>query len=735
MMRKITFGLCFSMLLSSFLLQNNVRGQNEDPYLVELYDQIHWSPTQEKFRKIAPLPVGAVYIQRPGEGEQEIREHFRTMKRLGFTALKQFFPIPGWTSEELAMIALDEGIIPWWYGEAGWEAITDELLDKLGIPRNTNMAEIRTHPQMVAYQTALLRDRINRIEERRELKKAIRINSKVPPTGNIGIDLPEETRPAFLAWVRKQYQTIERLNYAYNRHHALMGKPFKSWEDFENKWATISSHEYRHLRDIFRFKADMRLAKIREQMEQYNNFDPHEPLRAGGEMGMFLPFAYRGVDMEGIAEIMKNYGSFYPSIHLSWHFNEVEHEIVRPVYMQAALTHDYFKGGWSATWESTGGPQQFNGGKEGNGFTVDEGIMTQLMLSYLAAGYKGFGLWAWSAVTAGSGAGEFSLLDRHNQVTPRAIRVGQIGQAARKYRDELWKARKEPLVGVYAEWDNEAIWAAMSVTGTGRDRFRQLPIDARVGISRALINGNIPFEYVTASDLRKGLAHRYKIIYLPFVIAINQDVMEILSDYVREGGRLVIDMPSGWYDEYGALMSTDKGTTFEKTFGTIINSYQYAGVNVPYSLDQLKLNGFTVDLTPTSAKILAKYDNGKPAITENNYGRGKAILLGYEASMAAFKPGNEQAEKMLLRYTLGDYEANYKCEEVIVYRIAAPSVDHYFLINDGPKTKAFLDTKSYDYQRLVDAIKGQQLQLNQPIEVDGYSGRWLRFEKRVRDRR
>ncbi|MGK7939485.1 MAG: beta-galactosidase trimerization domain-containing protein [Crocosphaera sp.] len=725
MRQKTTLGFCFSLLLSGFLFENRLSAENKDPYLVERYNQMHWSDTQEKFRKIAPFPVGVVYIQRLGEGEAEIREHFRTMKRLGFTALKQFYPVSGWTREQLAMIALDEGIIPWWYGEGGWEAITDELLDKLAIPRNTDIAAIRTHPKMVEYQTARLRDRVRRLEEHQELKKAFRNNSTVPPLGRIGPNLPKQTQPAFLAWVRKQYQTIDRLNDAYNRHHALTGLPFQSWADFQ--WGKIGFNNYRYVRDIFRFQADMRLTRMRERMEQFSQFDPHEPLRAGGEMGLFLPFSYRGVDMEGIAEIMKNYGSFYPSIHLSWHFDEVEHELVRPVYMQAALTHDYFKGGWSATWESSGGPQQLSGGKGGNGFTVDEGVITQLMLSYLAAGYKGFGMWNWSARTAGYEAGEFSLLDRHNKVTPRAIRAGQIGKTARKYRDELWKAHKEPLVGVYAEWDNEAIWAAMSVFG--RDQFRQLPIDARVGVSRALINGNIPFEYVTASDLRKGLANRYKIIYLPFVIAINQDVMEILSDYVRQGGRLVIDMPSAWYNEYGSLMYTDVGTTFEKTFGTVIDSYQYAGVNVPARLEELQLNGFMVDITPTSAKVLAKYDNGKPAITENKYGKGTAVLLGYEASRTVFKPGNDKEEKMLLDYTLGDYESPYQCEGVICYRIAAPEADHYFLLNDQGKTTAFVDTTSYNYKRVIDAITGEELPLNQPIEVEGYSGRWLRFEK------
>ena len=76
-------------------------------------------------------------------------------------------------------------------------------------------------------------------------------------------------------------------------------------------------------------------------------------------MGLFLPFAARATDMEGIAKAMKEKGSFYPSIHLAWHFEELNYEVTRGIYMQSSLCTDWFKGGWAATWESTGGPQQF----------------------------------------------------------------------------------------------------------------------------------------------------------------------------------------------------------------------------------------------------------------------------------------------------------------------------------------------------------------------------------------
>ena len=95
------------------------------------------------------------------------------------------------------------------------------------------------------------------------------------------------------------------------------------------------------------------------------------------------------------------------------------------------------------------------------------------------------------------------------------------------------------------------------------------------------------------------------------------------------------------------------------------------------------------------------------------------------------KPGNEQAEKALVRYALGSYRPPFACDGAIVYRIAAPEADHYFLINDGPATTVTLDTGAYCYSSVGDAVTQESLVLGAPIALEAYSGRWLRFGKRV----
>jgi beta-galactosidase len=710
-----------------------------DEFLTALCDRLHETPMQRKLRRIAPLPVGVVFIERPGMTDEDIRGHFRRMRELGFTCLKGIHLCPGSDLAKVMHTALDEGIIPWWYGEGGWEPITDELLERLGIPGDTPIDEIRRDDRMRAYQEAVLRARIDSWVHAQQTRRTR------PPDrqGDERFSFDHVLHPTavgdFVEWLHETYGSLEAVYEAWNVHHAMIRGPSEPWVSWRELAAElpelIGGREYRRIRDVLRFKADLYLERVRRRRQAAADADPAEPMRAGGEMGLFLPFAARATDMEGIAEEMAEGGSFYPSIHLAWHFEEVNFEVVRPVYMQASLVQDWFKGGWSAAWESTGGPQQFSGGKapfwppaadKTPGFTVDAGVMTQLMLSYLAAGFRGFGFWCWSPRTAGWEAGEFAIVDRNLQPTDRAVRMGCIGQAAQRCRDELWQAHKEPVVGIFTDFDSEAIWAAMAVHG--RDHFRSYPVRARIGASRALINHNVPWEYVTGSDLRNGLAGRYKVIYLPAVIAIAHDLLEILADYVAAGGRLVVDAPSCWYDDFGRLLPTGPGTAFERVFGCTIRDFQYSS-NVPRALHGRALDGFVLDLGLTTGKALAAYEDGRPAVTENACGSGAGVVIGCEASLTCAQPGDKQAEHRLVTWALGPHQSPYACGEAIVYRLAAPAADHYFLLNDGPATKARLDAKAFRYAAAEDVVSQEKLPLGEPVELPAFSGRWLRLTK------
>ena len=710
-----------------------------DPYLVDRYDSLHDTPAQRRFRALAPMPAGVVYIQQPGEGDREMRAHFRQMRALGFNCLKQIIPLPDATVEDIQLVALEEGIIPWWFGEGGYEPVTPELSVRLQLPAGTSPGDALRHPAMIAHQHAQLRRRIERTAEfvrQSPQRRFLRTGSVAfdPECGGRGRELTEAGEKLFLDWLRDTYGTVERLSEAWNQGHAglSLGDPqaFRTWDDVATHWKRLPAREYRHTRDILRFKADHSLARIRGFARELAAFDPLYPFRGGGETGLFVPVAWLGVDLEGIAGAVAEHGSFYPSMHFSWHYDQVNHELTRPFYMQAALMADLFKGGWTGGWESTGGPQQLDGKADGgtpNSYFVGSGELMQLFLSQMAAGFRGFGIWCWNPRSAGREAGEYALLDRNGAVTDRAVRLGQLAQAMQRHRVELWQARKEPLVGVFCDWENEAVWAAMSAVG--RASFRLQPVEARIGVSRALINGNIPFEYVTPANLRRGLAGRYRVIYLPAALAVQRDVFDLLAEYVADGGRLVMDLPSAWYDESTRLVPTGQGSTFAAVFGATLDDFQYSGVNRQLRLGEHRLAGFVASLTPGPARVVARYDDGRPAITEHRHGRGTAVILGFEASGLCHRPDNAAGEALLREHTLGGLAAPFACADAIVYRLAAPAADHYFLVNDGPARAATLRLDGFRYRRLSDAISGEEFALGAPVPLAAHDARWLRAER------
>ena len=211
-------------------------GQEKDPFLVSTYNQLHQSPKQDIFHALHPMPAGVVYIQHPGEGEKEMREHFRTMKELGFNSLKQIMVAEGWTLEEVQLIALEEGIIPWWYGDGGWEPITPNLLKKLKMDAKLSMAEIRAHPEMQKYQTEVLRQRILRTKayKAKHGQGPKGAHTAFDPTiGGRGLELNQQGEALFKSWVQSYYGTVDQLNHAWRLRHAGLGSSFSSWVDFE----------------------------------------------------------------------------------------------------------------------------------------------------------------------------------------------------------------------------------------------------------------------------------------------------------------------------------------------------------------------------------------------------------------------------------------------------------------------------------------------------------------------
>jgi beta-galactosidase len=143
------------------------------------------------------------------------------------------------------------------------------------------------------------------------------------------------------------------------------------------------------------------------------------------------------------------------------------------------------------------------------------------------------------------------------------------------------------------------------------------------------------------------------------------------------------------------------------------------------------VEGFYGDLVPTTAKVLARFSNGNPAITEALIGRGRALLLGFDAGMRCHRPGNEPIEALLARLAWGEARPDWRSDAPIAFRRSAPAADHYFLINDGPARAATIRAYDHTYTAGHDVIKDEPLDVTGTIAVDlpTNSAVWVRLAR------
>lgn len=740
-------------------LEDGQRSLKDHDYLQDKYWSLNESPMQQRLRKIKPFPVGAVYYQQRGDDLEDIRKMFRLMRKTGLTALKQIQIKQPFSSDEAYQafrqkvynLALDEGISPWYYGKAGWLPITQELVDSLGINKDVDkeMPAIQAHPKMIQYQKDSLRKRIARLPY-----KPARPEGMGEPGRNSPY-MPARLLPYFADWLEKKYGSLDSINKAWHMSWNTRSRTnqIQSWEEaaqlmegrgFDEFGRAEPVHkqswDFRRHRDGMKFQSELIVDNYKKTMQLYTDWDPYEPERTGGHQ-LFENQATNTWDLEGQAKAASVGGSFYASIHLAHHFFLVGGEFLRPVYMQARTVADMFKGGWAATWESTGGPTQWSGY---NGATVDEKTIRQLFTSYLAAGLKGIGLWMWNSRGEGWEAGEYALTDMQEEVGPRAAEAGRIAKILQEQRFELWEAVDEPTIGILYSWENEAMLGRLSlgsyplnteVYKTMRDKkFRQFHSEARIGMMRTCMNHNVPFELVTERDLRNGLAQRYPIIYLPYVLSMKDSDIQTLMDYVKQGGRLVADVPLWELDNFGRLNRFRKNSPLTKLLGLQLSDY-YVTNNRKMSIDGQPVVGQFAWVEPTTAKVQKKFDNGDPAILTNQYSKGSVTLFNFEATRNVFEPGRSTLEKLLIQHTLGAIVPPYLVEgKGMVMRRAAPAADHYFFLNESEQAQTLtVQSTVATYSKVQDVLDSTKTELSGEqsftYTIPGQSAGWVRCEK------
>lgn len=687
--------------------------------------------------------IGAVYFQ-PGDIDPGRLEYeFGRMRSLGFNAVRFYHAHPRETepgvfdfdrSDQWLAAAERAGIRVILHLE--WFFVSEALLERENMER-----EIFEHchgddPRYQRIIDAHYRPVIERYRDHPAMYLWGVLGE--PEVGPALLSLRDH--PRFAAWLREQYGTLEALDQAWNLYPDG-GQPIVP--SFDEAWRALAGlyaeekisgvHRaminYGAARDFIAYATDHSFSRARPLLDLIRQIDPNHPIAIGAHQ-LFVNQPLLRWDIPRWAKLGD---LFTTSIHLSWHFELVDGEVDRPVYLQARLTRDADKQGWTSCYETTGGPVQYSGGF---GNAMNRGLMRRLTLLYLAAGNPNIAYWTWNPRPGGWEGGEYGMIDLAGDLTPWAEEAGVIARAIGRWHEELWESDDQARIAVLTSWDTDAILCLEpdrhDLTGH-RAHSGGTPLQAvrsRLGAGRALINAKLTFHYVDTRELADPSSARYRTIYVPHLRTVDDQTLERLTAFVEAGGRLIADGPFAYNDPWGKLRHAGPDTPAAHLFGAWIAAIHDARTQ-PRQLGRVDVRGFFADLKPSDGRVIARFDDGSPAIVEKTLGAGSAVLVGCDLSMLCLKPGNEPAEQLLSELVQAGTQSDWRCSTPMAWRRRCAKADHFFLINDGPAQTAMLSVFDAQYTSAMDAMTDQPLPSGPTIAVElpERSARWIRFQR------
>ena len=368
--------------------------------------------------------------------------------------------------------------------------------------------------------------------------------------------------------------------------------------------------------DLRRFWSDVTISVL-EDLEQVRkrNF-PHLPAVSN----LWDTAGRRGFDYLSTFKKYVSYGAegFYPGTPLDVSVGAllVKGDLPNPVWFNEFIT---------------GGGGNYGGPK---------GIIR--MWAYLGLIDYGQAFLAWTFHTHRGGEEQalFGLLDHDGTPSWKYAEFKQIASEFAKLRSLGFPRYRKPEVAIAYSFESLIASHPPGPSNTARQYFT---LDYTGQVTAALqpfFEDNIDVAFV-------NLGHStldYKLLVVPADYLMDAASAEAIRNYVRNGGTVIMTALSAKVDENNQWFDMPLPGRLSDVFG-IRTSEFYRPAPPP----KISLNGKTEEasigfyevLEPLTAKVMAAFTNTpetSPAITVNNYGKGRAIYLAVPAQMAVLAP-------------------------------------------------------------------------------------------------
>ena len=199
--------------------------------------------------------------------------------------------------------------------------------------------------------------------------------------------------------------------------------------------------------------------------------------------------------------------------------------------------------------------------------TPDAGDIRRWVLGSLAAGVQGISFWNHRAEILWREEYGFGLLELEgNEITPRAQEAGRLAKAINRHA-EIFAAGTCPRASV-AMVLNEELYHFLE--STHKESYFASPLDHLQhtirGIYKSLWNLGLPLDFLSEEEI-SARGPQYKVLIMPFPVALAPMVVGAIRAYVQKGGVLISETCPGRLSQYGMGMPGQMVPGLQELFG------------------------------------------------------------------------------------------------------------------------------------------------------------------------
>ena len=459
----------------------------------------------------------------------------------------------------------------------------------------------------------------------------------VDPTGSAGLGdylfcYCDNTIRSYQEWLEKKYKSIENINEKWI-------KRYRNFRDIRPPRKILDYVEMTEWRKFMTWSIADKM-NWRYQSLKTNLADNKFVMSHSVSHGIAEGFSLYGCDDYQLTESLDMFGlSLFPI----WQTFDV-----LDVCMNIAIVRNMSRGKTCINTELQGGQASSYPSGLFRSMAPKRNHLRLWNFIDLAFGIKGIMYWHYRGEMIGQEAPGFGLVKRDGSFTDRSDEASKLCNFINKYPllfNEYTPEKSD--IAILANRDSYYL----NFASEGNEDFS---VNSFTGIYRFLLKNNLYPEILVEEMLKEKIAE-YKVIFMILPLVLNDEIAELLKEFVEKGGILISDCAVGIFDEYGISQEKVPAFGLDEIFGATQNDLRYFDnfnreVTAPeffskpykkfekkpdiilkgsgrFKSDKLKMTMYLESYDLTTAQPIFEYEN-KIVGVMNHYKEGKTYLMG-----------------------------------------------------------------------------------------------------------